>query len=80
MTKEDFKDLSRGDLIRHVTSSESLIVDHNHGDVVLALRSHTVTNPDEWHLVAKADYKLNHDVMRDLSRQDTFFVRRHNKE
>jgi len=57
MTKNQFKKLSRGDIVRHVAGGISYIVDANFGDSVTALNSIDVTNPTEWDLVFKASYR-----------------------
>jgi hypothetical protein len=54
MTKEEFKLLDRGDIVRHKGSSGSLIVLSNDGNSVIAIRESHLTNPDEWDLLFKA--------------------------
>jgi hypothetical protein len=58
MNKEDFIRLDRGDLVRHRLHNECYIVDANHGGgIVTAVNTITIANPDEFVLVAKAQYK-----------------------
>jgi hypothetical protein len=57
MTKEEFNDLNRGDLIKHRAESTVLIVTANYGDRITAVETWDVTNPDEWAIVRKADYR-----------------------
>jgi hypothetical protein len=56
MTQEQFKDLQRGDIIRHKNDNKAILVDANHGDNVTCVRTFNVSQPDEWVLV----YKANH--------------------
>ncbi len=56
MTKEEFKNLSRGDIIRHKDKTQSALVDVTFGDRVTAVQTIDVTNPEEWDIVCKAGY------------------------
>jgi hypothetical protein len=58
MEKTDFLKLQRGDIIRHISDGESLIVAANYGGRVTAVRTYDVTNPPEWELVAKANHEF----------------------
>jgi len=55
MTKEDFKNLKTGDVVRGAASSVSFVVMSNYGDRVTAVRTADLTHPDEWELVAKTN-------------------------
>lgn len=57
MTQEDSENLDRGDIVRHVSEDASVLVDSNYGKRVTAVRTFDLTNPTEWVLVAKANYK-----------------------
>lgn len=56
MTRKDFEQLSRGDIVRAEGSADSLIVCSNYGGRVTAVRTADLTNPAEWRLVFKVDY------------------------
>ena len=56
MTKEDFASLSEGDIVRHKTSAEALIVHANYGGRVTAVRIADLTNPSEWDLIFRASH------------------------
>lgn len=53
MTEDEFKNLQRGDLVRHETRCEVYQVTANYGNRVTAVRTIDMTNPSEWRLVAK---------------------------
>lgn len=57
MTEEQFKSLERGDIVRHESSSDSLVVTQNLGDTVIAVRTEAMTNPIEWRLIFKAHHR-----------------------
>lgn len=57
MEKEQFEKLQPGDIIRHVSGGEGLIVHGNYGGRITAVRVTDVTNPYEWDLILKVDYK-----------------------
>lgn len=49
MTKDEFKNLKRGDIIRHKESADSIVIDAKINESrYLAVRIFTVTNSDEW--------------------------------
>ena len=52
MTKEQFKSLRRGDIIRGLASGIAFVVDAHYGDFVIAMKSMHVSNPSEWELCA----------------------------
>ena len=54
MTQEEFDNLDRGDVVCHVGSTQSFVVDANYGNHVIAVRAVDLTNPPEWELRAKA--------------------------
>ena len=56
MTQEEFENLGRGDIVRHVSSSDAILVEANYGDHVLAVDIWDMSNPEEWVLVAKANH------------------------
>jgi hypothetical protein len=53
MTAEEFHALKPGDFITSDATGELYIVTANYGDRVTAVRSVDLTNPDEWHQIAK---------------------------
>lgn len=58
MSKEEFKNLERGDIIQHIqNSSMHGVVTGNYGQHVTAVESFDITNPDEWFIVLKAGEK-----------------------
>ncbi len=57
MTKEDLKNLNTGDIVKHKSINEPIVVTANYGRRVTAVQTHDLTNPDEWELVLKANYK-----------------------
>lgn len=56
MTKEQFKKLSRGDIVRHKSGGASLLIDGDYGTRKTAIRTIDLINPSEWDLVFKANY------------------------
>lgn len=48
MTDEQMKKLKPGDLIRHASDGEAMVVTANYGAYVLAVRQAHVSNPKEW--------------------------------
>jgi hypothetical protein len=58
MTQDEFKNLSRGDIVQHVRHSEPYIVDANYGHHVTAVKTVDMSNPDEWILRIKATYTI----------------------
>ena len=56
MTAEEMADLGTGDIVRHKSSAEAVVVMANYGDRVTAVRTFDLTNPDEWLLVMKASH------------------------
>ncbi len=57
MREEDFKSLQTGDIVKHKSTQEPLIVTTNYGGRVTAMQTYDLTNPNEWNLILKADYK-----------------------
>lgn len=53
MTKEELQRLDRGDIIRHRTSGDAMVVTTNYGSHAVAVRTEHVSNPDEWLLISK---------------------------
>ena len=56
MRKSLFKDLERGDIIKHKTQEQTYVVSGNYGSHVIAITSVHMSNPDEWDLVLKANH------------------------
>ena len=56
MKDSTFKELNRGDLIRHKNHSTTFIVSANYGKYITAITSVDMSNPSEWDLVLKANY------------------------
>lgn len=53
MSKIEFENLRRGDIIRNIGSGESYVIEQQY-DIpakFIAVHTVTVTNPDEWELV-----------------------------
>jgi len=61
MTPEEFKNLSRGDLVTHKSGGNVIIISNNYGEHVTGVVSYDITNPTEWDLVLKANYKKDKD-------------------
>ena len=57
MDKKQFEKLECGDIVKHIIGDKSIIVMANYGSRVTAVRTYDLTNPDEWELVMKANYK-----------------------
>ena len=57
MTNLELLNLSTGDIIKHVTEPQTFVVTVNFGDRVTAVTTVDVTNPVEWEVVAKANYR-----------------------
>lgn len=55
MTQEEMRNLGQGDVIRHKSGGDSLIVHANYGRFVIAVRTQHVSNPNEWEVVLKAN-------------------------
>lgn len=52
MTEHDFKRLAPGDVVRHKTSGDAMVItDSVAGQRAIAVRTVEVTNPDEWDLI-----------------------------
>lgn len=56
MTRDEFKNLSTGDIVRGVASTHAFVVLANYGDRVTAVDIADLTNPDEWNLMFKAEH------------------------
>ena len=48
MTEQEMKSLQDGDIVRHVDSGTAYIVTANLGDMLIGVRTVTITRPDEW--------------------------------
>ena len=55
MTKDEFKNLDRGNIVRHKAGSDGYVVTSNYGGRVTAVRSVDMTNPCEWDLIKGPD-------------------------
>lgn len=64
MTRNQMQSLRTGDIIRHVSSSEGMVVTQNYGNRVTAVRTQDVSNHDEWQLVSKCNYDADSDTRR----------------
>jgi hypothetical protein len=53
MSKNEFKNLSVGDVVRSLFNDQTCIVTANYGDRVTAVQTADITNPTEWQLVVK---------------------------
>ena len=51
MTKEEFKRLSPGDAVRHVSDVRGYIVTANYGSRVTAVSTADMTNPQAWDII-----------------------------
>jgi hypothetical protein len=58
MTIKEFKNLRRGDIVKHELYPITYVVDSNYGDRVTAMTTADMTNPSEWKLIFKANYKI----------------------
>ncbi len=58
MDRNDFQALDRGDIVRHVSGSESYLIDANLGSAAIASRIIVMRNPEEWELIFKANYHI----------------------
>ena len=58
MTEDEFKNLTRGDIVRHKGLGDSWLIDMSYGNRKTAIRTVDLTNPDEWELISKANYKI----------------------
>lgn len=67
MTDYELKHLQRGDIVKSLFDSRTFVVTGNYGGHATAVATIDMTNPAEWGLVLKADYKHkhNHDLPRD---------------
>lgn len=54
MTRHEFDNLQRGDIVRHKLSSEAYVVTANYPGRVTVVRTSEITTPDEWNLFCRA--------------------------
>jgi hypothetical protein len=55
MTKNEFAKLERGDIVRSIGGHNSYVIhDRIDNRTLVAVRTITVTNPDEWEIAIKA--------------------------
>lgn len=54
MTPHQFRNLQPGDLIKHKSGGEALIVTGNYGNHVTAVATRDASNPSEWDLLSSA--------------------------
>jgi hypothetical protein len=59
MTKNEFKQLDTGDIVRSLATNIAYVVSANYGNRVTAVKTVDMTNPQEWSLIAKAEHKDN---------------------
>ncbi len=64
MTRDQFKALKPGDLVRNTGSSSAYIVHANYGDRVTAAKTVDLTNPSEW-LLVRPDSSVIADYTKD---------------
>ena len=58
MTNEEFENLGSGDIVRHKLQSGSYLIDANlDKSYAIGIRIVFISNPDEWDLVHKVNYK-----------------------
>lgn len=55
MTRDEFKKLDAGDIVRHVHDDVSYLVQTRYSEWVLIARAQCIANPDEWLLIRKAE-------------------------
>ena len=48
MTREEFLKLERGDIVQHLSSGISYVIEQSCSNVKIAVRTVTLTNPTEW--------------------------------
>ncbi|MBA7470160.1 hypothetical protein ES707_05438 [subsurface metagenome] len=58
MTEKEFRELDRGDIIKHITDYHLFVVDANYGGRVTAVATVDMTNPSEWAIVKKCNRGL----------------------
>ena len=51
MTRSEMNGLKPGDLVRHKSSGDAMIVHQHYGNRVLLVRTVDLTNPTEWNRV-----------------------------
>mgnify|MGYP001560911605 CR=1 FL=1 len=61
MTEDSFKNLQRGDIVRHKEFEQTYVVTENYKGRVTAVTSVDITNPSEWELLLKAQHERVHD-------------------
>lgn len=57
MNRQEFESLQPGDIVKHKTMAYSLVVTANYGGRATAVRTHDLTNPEEWDLMTKREKK-----------------------
>lgn len=50
MNSVQLKKLKKGDIVRHLGTGDSYVVDANYGDFVTGMRTVNISNPSEWML------------------------------
>ena len=53
MTKEEFEQLERGDIVWHIAADKAYVVDAHYGDSIIAVRTVLLTNPEEWQWIQR---------------------------
>ena len=48
MDRKQFTSLKRGDIVRHVRTGNSFVIDSSDGQTYIGLDSINISNPDEW--------------------------------
>ena len=53
MSADDLRDIQPGTVIRHKHGADALVITANYGKYAIAVRTQTVSNPDEWLIDAR---------------------------
>jgi len=64
MTPEQIKDVMTGDVLRNVGTGHAYVVIANVDGQLVAVRTVTVTNPDEWDIIGKFHYHIEKNGAR----------------
>jgi len=62
MTRDEFQNLKRGDIVRHVMDAQSYVVTETCRNRVTAVRTIELTNPVEWLLVVKDGKRIDDNL------------------
>jgi len=53
ITEKEMKSLNRGDIVTNLASGNSYVIIARNGDIIIAIREVTISNPVEWMLYSK---------------------------